>query len=581
MIVRNEAHIVVEVLDATAPYISSWVVVDTGSDDGTQDLIKNHMARLGIPGELHERPWRDFGHNRSEALVLAQGHGDYIWVMDADDTVLGIPDFTGLSADMYLMRVGQAAAGLHCWRAQLFRDGLPVRYEGVIHETPVCDQPCVTERLEGEYLIESRRLGARNADPQKKLASDLELLLGEVGRNPEDTRSVLHLGQTYFDMGDFANARKWYARRAEMGGSTEEIYHALYQVAAAMVQLGAPWPETQDVLLQAWDVRPNRAEPLYVIAQQHRGNHRYRLGYLFARVAAEIPFPESDTLMAPADVYAWRAAEEWAACASMIGKHAETFALCRMLLSRPGIPEEDRRRIAANRDVYVPMMIDAASSYPDTVVTDLVQRRARRPGDSDVVVTVVAGPDRDSIEQTLNSFLHCCLDVSRVGRFLVFDAGLSAEDRALLQDRYGFLDIVCLGAEDQPAAPVGSLRPHVDARFWLHLGQGWRFFAPDNLLTRLTAVLRAEADVVQVGINFADAVTLTGACAADDVVRRDADTGRYVLAAAQVSGPSMFDTERLDRVVTSGRGSRESGFGCASLDEVLCLKATAAPTGTA
>ena len=31
MIVRNEAHIVQEVLDATAPYISSWVIVDTGS----------------------------------------------------------------------------------------------------------------------------------------------------------------------------------------------------------------------------------------------------------------------------------------------------------------------------------------------------------------------------------------------------------------------------------------------------------------------------------------------------------------------------------------------------------------------
>jgi glycosyltransferase involved in cell wall biosynthesis len=36
MIVRNEAHIVREVLDAAAPYITSWVVVDTGSDDGTK-----------------------------------------------------------------------------------------------------------------------------------------------------------------------------------------------------------------------------------------------------------------------------------------------------------------------------------------------------------------------------------------------------------------------------------------------------------------------------------------------------------------------------------------------------------------
>jgi glycosyltransferase involved in cell wall biosynthesis len=73
MIVRNEAHIVREVLDAVAPYISAWVIVDTGSDDGTQDLIRAHMSGHGIPGELHERPWRDFGHNRSEALTWPRG----------------------------------------------------------------------------------------------------------------------------------------------------------------------------------------------------------------------------------------------------------------------------------------------------------------------------------------------------------------------------------------------------------------------------------------------------------------------------------------------------------------------------
>lgn len=72
--------------------------MDTGSHDCTQRLIRNHMASLGIPRGLYKRPWR---HNRTEALTLAQGHGDHIWVMDADDTVVGAPDFTRLSADIY------------------------------------------------------------------------------------------------------------------------------------------------------------------------------------------------------------------------------------------------------------------------------------------------------------------------------------------------------------------------------------------------------------------------------------------------------------------------------------------------
>src|SRR6185437_5967901 len=114
------------------------------------------------------------------------------------------------------------------------------------------------------------------------------------------------------------------------------------------------------------------------------------------------------------------------------------------------------------------------------------------------VVTLVAGPDRAGTEQTLNSFLHCCTDVSRVACFLAIDAGLSAEDREIICERYPFVEFVPSGR--------GGVSPQIDAPYWLRLGQGWRFFAPEKLITRLTAVLRAEPRVFQVGINYADAV---------------------------------------------------------------------------
>ena len=61
---------------------------------------------------------------------------------------------------------------------------------------------------------------------------------------------------------------------------------------------------------------------------------------------------------------------------------------------------------------------------------------------------------------------------------------------------------------DKPAPQLAQLRAQIDGRFWLHLGAGWRFFAPENFITRLSAVLDAEPQVFQVGINFADAVKL-------------------------------------------------------------------------
>jgi hypothetical protein len=172
--------------------------------------------------------------------------------------------------------------------------------------------------------------------------------------------------------------------------------------------------------------------------------------------------------------------------------------------------------------------------------------------------------------------------VSRVGRFLVLDTGLSAPDRAILQQRYGFLKFARRGSGDGPGARLARLRAQIDGRFWLHLGEGWRFFAPENYITRLTAVLDAEPQVFQVGINFADAVKLTGASAAEQAIRRTPDAGRYMLTETMARGPAMFDTARLDRAIgvqnsdpdppaQRGRPATRAGLRTASLDEVLCI----------
>ena len=579
MIVRNEAHIVHDVLDSVAPHISSWVIVDTGSNDGTQDVIRNQMACLGIPGELHERRWLNFGHNRTEALTLAQGHGDYIWVIDADDVLVGTPDFTQLSADIYWLRY-QYGADVSYWSPLLFRDGLRVRYQGVVHERPACDGPYVAERLEGEYHIEYRHLGARSQDPQT-LTGDRDLLLAEVERNPEDVGSVFHLAKTYSALGDFMNARKWYAQRAEMGGWDEEVYQSKYRLAVSMQEIGEPWPDVQEAYLKAWEFRPTRAEPLYAIAVRHRVDGSYRLGYDFAARAAQIPLPDEDILFVRADVYAWRATDEQAVCASWIGQHAEAFTLCRGLLARPDIPDGDRQRIAGNRDYSVPAMIEAASPYPQSLAGSL----AAGPRDADITVSLVAGPDRATTEHTLNSFLHCCTDASRVGRFLVVDAGLSAQDRATLAEQYGFLEFADPGPDEEPRAPLAQIRTQIHGQYWLHLGHGWQFFAPENFITRLTAVLDAEPQVFQVGINIDDAAKLTGTCAPEETVRRAPHAGRYILTDVIASGPAMFDTTRLDRaggltdtnpepLAALARGATTAAPHTASLDEVLCTTTT-------
>lgn len=558
MIVRDEAHIVGEVIDAAAPYIDYWVVVDTGSQDGTQDFIRGRMAELGIPGELLERPWRDFGHNRSEALTLSQGKAEYIWMMDADDTVVGTPDFRGLTADCYAMLIHWRSVRL--WRRQLFRDGVPWYYRGVVHEIAVCDEPFTEQRLEGDHYIQGRTMGARTKDPRKFLR-DAEVLLAHVEEHPDDEKSVFYLAQSYFDAADFENALTWYARRVELGGWAEEVFYSLLRVASCLAELETPWGQVEDAYARAWAYRPTRAEPLYEVARRLRMSERYELGYLYARWAAAMPVPAGDTLRADNDIYTWHAMDEQAVCASWIGRETETFELCRRLLAVPGVDEAERSRFAANRDLGVPRLLDETAAYPH----DLAQRPHGRR-EAEVTVSLVASRDRESVVRTLNSFLRCCTDVDEVGRFLVLDTGLAVADRAELSDCYPFVEFLDGNAAMTSAQQIDRIGAAIGGRYWLHVGQGWQFFAADPLITRLRSVPRAEPGIFQVGINVGDAATLTGLAAPAATTLTAPGAGRYVLTGTASQGPHMVDVERL--------GARSGGthVGWATLDEVLCVK---------
>src|SRR5438132_996624 len=127
MIVRNEAPVIARCLAALRPHIAHWVIVDTGSADGTQDLVRAALA--DVPGTLHERPWIDFAHNRNEAMALAQGHGDYLLIIDADDVLQADQPLPPLTHGAYLLREVDSVSGTEFSRIHIVRTGLPWRWE--------------------------------------------------------------------------------------------------------------------------------------------------------------------------------------------------------------------------------------------------------------------------------------------------------------------------------------------------------------------------------------------------------------------------------------------------------------------
>jgi len=357
MIVKNETKILHECLDSVHPHIDYWVIVDTGSTDGTQEYIKQYFVEKGIPGELIEKPWVNFGHNRTEALDLCAGKGDYAWMIDADDRVMGTfkyPHNRNLTADAYAIKCGRE--GCVWWRNQIFKTGIGWKYVGILHEYAHCEkQPLIQEKIEGDYYLEARTLGQeRNGSvtPVEKYSKDAELLLEALKTEPTNSRYQFYLGQSYFDSQQWDKAIEAYYKRVEMGGWEEECYYSLFRIALCEISKESAWPVVQQKLLDAYDYRPCRAEPLHAIARFLRMNGRPRAAYLFAKEAAQIPYPQQDILFIDTNVYKWMALDELAATAFYVHDYRTGYAACEALLKQNRLPESEVERNQKNHTAY-------------------------------------------------------------------------------------------------------------------------------------------------------------------------------------------------------------------------------------
>jgi hypothetical protein len=345
MIVKNEAPVIRRCLASVRPIIDQWVIVDTGSTDGTQALVREALAEL--PGELLERPWVDFAHNRNEALAAARGRCDYILLIDADDNLVFDPDFAlpELTADSYDLTLHHG--GLLYHRKQLVRDALPWRYTGVAHEYIDCDAARTAAVLPGLCLSVNHD-GARARDPltYKREALVLERALLD---EPANSRYVFYLAQTYRDAGDLELALRHYRRRAAMGGWADEAWCALYQAALILERLERPWPEVLAAHLAAFQFLPDRAEPLYRIGLHYQGTREYHVAHLVLARAMEIAFPEGNRLFVEKSVYDYLLPMEYAVACYYVGDHAAALATNDRLLASGQLPDHLVEQVIRNR----------------------------------------------------------------------------------------------------------------------------------------------------------------------------------------------------------------------------------------
>jgi len=344
MIVKNEAPVIRRCLDSVRPLISTWCILDTGSTDGTQELIREHFRDL--PGQLHQSDWKGFGASRSEAIQLARPQADYLFFIDADAELIlpagyRLPELTEPCYEF-----AHRLADTTFFRRDLVSTRLDWRYVGVLHEYIDCGLPCPPNPIRGP-LVQERPEGARSRDPLK-YQKDVLTLERALRDEPQNERYQFYLAQSQKDAGQLERAVASYRRRAAMGGWGEEVYISLLRVAELLEVLDRPESEVLGAYLDAHEARPARAECLAGLARYLRGRRKFHLAALFAGEGMARPIP-GDRLFVVESCHTWRCLDEFAVAAYWCGRHQECLEACDRLLAEGFLPAEEVERVRANR----------------------------------------------------------------------------------------------------------------------------------------------------------------------------------------------------------------------------------------
>ena len=350
MIVKNESKVIHRCLDSVSKYLDYWVICDTGSTDNTKNIIKSYFEERKIPGELLEHEWKNFGHNRSLAVQSAQNKADYLLLMDAD-FVFKVKDTDfkkKMTGNGYLIKYEGnldyrqllLVSGKHKWV-----------YVGVTHEYIHCpDIPSgsTNAKFDGFTFHHLADGGERS----NKFTRDIELLEQGLKDEPNNSRYMFYLAQSYKDSGKYDQAIKWYSTRIEKGGWNQENYYSRYQKAICLYRKEKELNKNViEAYLDAYNYRPSRLEALHDLIRELRLKKRYTEGFRYGIQAYGTPYP-GDVLFIDKAIHDWKFNDELSLVAYYCGHSDLAKVIYDRMFAQEKFPQSNMKRALQNYKFY-------------------------------------------------------------------------------------------------------------------------------------------------------------------------------------------------------------------------------------
>ena len=265
LIVRNESPRLRACIESIRAHVDEIVIVDTGSDDGTDELAEE------LADVFARFTWTDnFAEARNYATSLATSDWT-IWV-DGDDVVRGAEHLRGHAARVDALRGDAPAIVLMPYeyqrddlgnvvtlqrRERMYRPREAFRWSEPVHEVLTPIEPGCQTHSADDVVVEHHR-----EDKPAAPGRNLEILRRHYDAGYQSTRSLYYLGLEYGHIGDTGQAIDFLRRYVCRSDWDDERALACCELSRHYCTLG----DYEEALMWAWCGMRSREgwfEPLF------------------------------------------------------------------------------------------------------------------------------------------------------------------------------------------------------------------------------------------------------------------------------------------------------------------------------
>ena len=370
IIVKNEAKVIERMLNTVWPLLDYYCVIDTGSTDGTQDIVRKFFEDKGIPGEVIDHPWKNFEDARNKAKDSIKGKADFGFWIDADEQLIISDNF---NVDIFKRsltaveggNVKVLYGGQNYFRMQFYKTDVNWYWYGPVHEVLICDTPTNIGSVEGLYVLVTPDGNSWTSESQEqKYLAHAKILEDYVANDPrKDSRWLFYLAQSYRDTGTHEGREKaieWYAKRRDITneGYWEECYFSALMVGQLKAANGYPEHEWTREYLECGKYNKYRTEHLLPLILYYQSKKEYDIAYMYGlramQMAGNSPFPKS-TLFIDEQSYTWRIYDLHSISCWYSGRKDEAIQAYKLLekqISKGIVPQEQVARLIGNKKYF-------------------------------------------------------------------------------------------------------------------------------------------------------------------------------------------------------------------------------------